>query len=156
MGWLVSELAEDFRYAWIAALPVSELRVAIPLAVHQGVHPLKAFVLGVLGNSLPVGPILFVFRPLTVWLHRRPTFRRAVEWLWKHNLRKSRSVRTYGLIGLAVFVAVPLPGTGAWTAAIIAALLRMPFKASAAAILSGVVAAGVIVTLLTVLVSPQM
>lgn len=136
---------------WIAALPVSELRGAIPLAIHSGVHPVEALVLGVIGNLLPILPLLWLFRPITAWLWKSGSLRRSVEWVWGSNLRKSQSIRAYGLVGLAVFVAVPAPGTGAWTGAIIASLLKMPLWQSAAAISVGVLIAGVIVTVVSVM-----
>ncbi len=151
LGSIAASLVEGARYVWIAALPVSELRGAIPLAIHAGMHPLEAFVLGVFGNLLPIVPLLWTFRPITAWLRERTILRRSIEWLWTRNLNKSRSIRTYGLIGLAVFVAVPAPGTGAWTGAMIASLLKMPLWPAAGAIAAGVLAAGVIVTLVSVL-----
>ncbi|NPV70172.1 MAG: small multi-drug export protein [Firmicutes bacterium] len=155
MATLFQMLSKHFlggiRYVWIAALPVSELRVAIPLAIHAGVNPFEALALCVIGNLLPVLPLLWVFQPVTSWLRRHAALKRPVEWMWASNLRKSRSIRAYGLVGLAVFVAIPAPGTGAWTGAIIASLLKMPFWSSAVALSMGVVIAGIIVTALSVM-----
>ncbi|MGE5485802.1 MAG: COG2426 family protein [Ignavibacteriales bacterium] len=149
MSALSRHILEGAHYVWLAALPVSELRVAIPLAIHQGVHPAEAFALGVVGNMLPIVPLLWAFEPVTSWLRARPLFRKAVEAFRAQNLRKSRTIRRYGLTGLAIFVAIPLPGTGAWTGAMIASLLRMPFWPSVMALSIGVLAAGVIVTVLS-------
>lgn len=147
---VISHILDGFQYIWLAALPVAELRVAIPLAIHSGVHPVEAFLLGVTGNCLPVIPLLALFDTVSSWLARRPLLRPAIDRLRLSNLRKSGTVRAYGLVGLAIFVAVPLPGTGAWTGAMIASLLKMPFWPSVVALVSGVVAAGVIVTILSI------
>lgn len=142
-------ILEGAHYIWLAALPVSELRVAIPLAIHDGVHPVEALAFGVVGNILPIIPLLWAFDPVTSWLRARPPFKRGVEAFRARNLRKSTSIQAYGLTGLAIFVAIPLPGTGAWTGAIIASLLKMPFWPSVVALSIGVFAAGIVVTILS-------
>jgi uncharacterized membrane protein len=146
-----ADLLEGLYYAWVAALPVSELRVAIPLAIHRGVPPAVALILGIVGNCIPIVPLLLAFEPITARLRSSRLFRKAAEAARLANLRKSGIVRAYGPLGLAVFVAVPFPGTGAWTGAMIASLLKLPFWSSVAAIAAGVMVSGIIVTVLTAL-----
>ncbi len=149
IGALARHILESAHYMWLAALPVAELRVAIPLAIHQGVPPIEALAVCVVGNILPIVPLLWAFEPVSSWLRARPLFRKAVESFRARNLRKSRTIRAYGLTGLAIFVAIPLPGTGAWTGAVIASILKMPFWPSVLALSAGVLVAGVIVTILS-------
>lgn len=134
---------------WVAAMPVLELRAAIPLAVSLGFPVVEAYLLGVLGSLLPVPLLLLLLKPLAARLRQVPRFRGFVRYLY----RKARSPRDildrFGLIGLALLVAIPLPSTGAWTGAIVASLLGLRFWSSFLAIVVGTVAAGAIVTLIT-------
>ena len=106
-------------------VPVVELRGAIPYGVIAGLSVQQAFVLAVIGNLLPI-PFLVVFT------------RKVFEWVEKSEF-----------FGLMLLVAIPLPGTGAWTGALVAAMLDMRLKRAMPAIILGVLVAGVIVTTLT-------
>lgn len=140
------------HYLWImllSMLPLTELRVAIPLAIGYDFSPLAAFALGVAGNMLPI-PFVFLFiRPLFQRLRRLPFLSAPIERLEARGWSKSARVRRYRLWGLALFVAIPLPGTGAWSGALIASLLDMRFKHAIPAIFIGVLMAGVLVTLIS-------
>ena len=134
----------------VAALPVSELRGAIPLALLTFKQPvLKTFYLAVLGNLLPVVPLLFGLEPVSRYLRRFKLWRRFFEWLFARTERKAEIVQRYEAIGLALFVAIPLPVTGAWTGCVAATLFKIKFRYAFAAIILGVIIAAVIVTLLT-------
>ncbi len=136
----------------IAALPVLELRGAIPVAINMfGLPWYYAFSLALIGNLLPVPFILLFLEAITRGLSRVGIFRRMLDWLFGHTRRRGRIIERYKRIGLALFVAVPLPATGAWTGSLAASLLGLPFKHAFLSILVGVFVAGVIVTCLSLL-----
>ena len=139
-AWLVVLLA--------AALPVSELRGAIPLAIGvYGYDPWEAYLLAVLGNLLPVVPLLLFLGPVSDWLRRFTFWDKFFTWLFSRTRRKYiREHESFSLTALALFVAVPLPVTGAWTGCAIAFLVGFRFWPAFAAISAGVLLAGVIVT----------
>jgi uncharacterized membrane protein len=135
----------------MAALPVSELRGAIPLAI--GLYhfdPVTAYLLGVLGNMLPVPFLLRLLEPVTDLLRRVSTLERFITWLFARTRRKhSALVKQWGAFALVLFVAIPLPATGAWTGALVAHVFGIPFRYAFPLIAVGVSIAGVIVTLAT-------
>jgi uncharacterized membrane protein len=138
--------------AILALLPISELRGAIPFAVVRGIDLIPAALIGTAINTL-VPPLAFLFLST---LHRlfyrlvwyKSFFDRFVE---KTRSKVHAKVEKYGYWGLLVFVAIPLPVTGAWTGALGAWVLGMDRKKASLAIAGGVVLAGVIVTLLVAL-----
>jgi uncharacterized membrane protein len=135
-----------------AALPISELRGAIPIAV--GVYHFPwyyAYLFSVIGNLLPVPFILLLLNKITPLLSRVRFLDRLMQWYFKWNRNRSRSVERFGWLGLMLFVAIPLPVTGAWTGSILAVVLRLKFKYAFSAVFSGVIIAGIIVTCATVL-----
>ncbi len=135
-----------------AAIPISELRGAIPIAI--GVYGLPwyyAFLFSVVGNLLPVPFILLFLDKLIPLLSRVGFLDRLIKWYFRWTERRSKSIERYGWLGLTLFVSIPLPVTGAWTGSVLAVLLRMKFKYAFAAIILGVIIAGVIVTCATVL-----
>jgi len=139
--------------AWLvilltAALPVSEVRGAIFMAlVIYGYEPWQAYLLSVLGNLLPVVPLLLFLGPVSDWLRRFAIWDRFFTWLFARTRRKYiLEHESFGLTALALFVAVPLPMTGAWTGCAIAFLVGFRFWPAFAAISTGVLLAGVIVT----------
>ena len=132
----------------VAMTPVIELRGAIPLAVARGVPPLSAACAAVLGNLLPVPFILLFIRRTLDWLNARSArCRKLAAFIERHADKRAPAVQRGAFWGLALFVAVPLPGTGAWSGALIAALLDMPLRRALPAIALGVLLAGTIMTL---------
>ena len=133
----------------ISMVPVLELRGAIPIGVAGGLPPLAAMLIAILGNLAPV-PFLLVFtRRVFNWLKTKGRIRLLVERLERRAAKKSLLVLNYAWLGLCILVAIPLPGTGAWTGALVAALMNMRLKRAMPAIALGVVIAGLIVTCLT-------
>ena len=128
-----------------SAAPIIELRGGIPFALSQGFSPIAAFVLALLGN-LAVVPILLWGFQWAEKLFMRWTFtRRIMESVFSRSRRKGRWVERLGSLGLVLLVAIPLPGTGAWTGAIAARLLGIENKKSLPWIVLGVVIAGILV-----------
>ena len=130
----------------LAAMPVSELRGAIPLALALGFSPLKAYCLAFIGNVLPIVPLLFLLQPISDKLRHIPIFEKFFNWLFERTRRKASLVEKFEAIGLILFVAIPLPITGAWTGCVAATLFKIRFRYAFWAILSGVIIAGLIVT----------
>jgi uncharacterized membrane protein len=132
----------------IAALPIIELRGSIPWALTLGDLTWgRAYVLSVIGNLLPVVPLLLYLGPVSGFLRRRFGFMdRFFEWLFARTRRKSHVMEKYGAFGLVTFVAVPLPITGAWTGSAAAFVFGIPFRKAFPLIALGVCIAGVVVT----------
>jgi uncharacterized membrane protein len=141
-------ISKELLIILTAALPVSELRGAIPLGISLGEGVLKTFCLAVLGNILPVAPLLVLLKPVSERLRYISFFRKFFNWLFERTRRKSGLVQKYEAIGLILFVAIPLPVTGAWTGSVAASLFNLKFRLAFPAIIIGVVIAGIIVTFL--------
>ena len=134
----------------VAMIPVLELRASIPVGVALGLHPLAAYGLSVLGNLVPVPFIIIFIRRIFTWMQKRGGWMgRVVDWLEAHAAKKSETVQKWAFWGLVILVAIPLPGTGAWTGSLVAAMLDMPLKKAFPAIAVGVVGAGIIVAFVT-------
>lgn len=145
-------LSKELVVFLIATLPIVELRGAIPVAINVLDMPwYSAFALAFLGNLLPVPFILLFLEAVTRFLSRIAFFKRLLDWLFERTRRRGRMLEKYKRIGLVLFVAIPLPITGAWTGSLIAVLFGMPFKHAFLSITIGVVIAGAIVTSLSLL-----
>ena len=132
----------------LASLPISELRGAIPYAIAVGHMSWKeAYLLSVIGNFIPVIPILLLLESISNWLRRYPLWNRFFTWLFARTKRKGKLIERFEVLGLILFVAIPLPVTGAWTGCVAAFLFKIRFKIAAPAVLAGIMIAGVIVTL---------
>ena len=134
----------------MAMVPVVELRGAIPYGVVSGLSVPEAFLLAVIGNLLPI-PILVVFtRKVFEWLRTKSErLDRMVSRLESKAEKNQEVVNRYKFWGLVLLVAIPLPGTGAWTGALVAAMMDMRLKNAMPAIILGVIIAGIIVTTVT-------
>ncbi|MFA5145225.1 MAG: small multi-drug export protein [Candidatus Omnitrophota bacterium] len=128
------------------ALPVTELRGAIPLALYYGMSFSKAFWLSVLGNIIFVAPALLIFEPISNRLRKFKLWSRFFDWLFERTRRNADKIQKYEALGLAIFVAIPLPMTGAWSGVVAASLFKIKFRYAFIAILAGVISAGLIVS----------
>ncbi|MCX7847623.1 MAG: small multi-drug export protein [bacterium] len=136
----------------VATLPIVELRGAVPVGINLLREPWWwVFVLAVVGNMLPIPFILLLLGPLSRVCMKTRLGRRFFEWLFARTRRKTASIEKYETLGLTIFVAIPLPATGAWTGAIAAFLLGLRFHHAMWSIFLGVVIAGVIMTVLSLL-----
>ena len=128
----------------ISMVPLVELRGAVPLGAAAGIPWTTLFPLAILGNMLPI-PLLLVFgEKLLEWAETLPPLKKFAAAYKKKLLSKSSEVTKYARLGLYLFVAVPLPGTGAWSGALIATLLKMPKTRALLSIFCGVITAGII------------
>ena len=136
----------------VSMLPVVELRGAIPIGEVVFRLPLwKTLLISIVGNMMPIFLVVLFLERLTVWLSHIALFRRFFEWLFKRTRAHSATIARYEFWGLAIFVGIPLPGTGAWTGAVAAVLMDMPYWRSLLSIFLGVLMAAAVVTLLSVL-----
>jgi uncharacterized membrane protein len=126
-------------------LPISELRGGLPFALSQGLSPLKAYLISVAGNILPVFPLLLLLRRLSIFFGRYKITEKTLNWILARAQKREDLVRRYGFGGLILLVAIPLPVTGAWTGTLVSFLLSMKIRHSFLAICIGVGIAGIIV-----------
>ncbi|MBU4345831.1 MAG: small multi-drug export protein [Candidatus Omnitrophica bacterium] len=150
LNWL-KYIPKECLVMIVGALPVSELRGAIPLALSLGMPLAKAYLLSVLGNIIPVIPLLFLLEPVSSRLRRFKVCARFFDWLFARTRKKADLIQKYEALGLALFVAIPLPVTGAWTGAVAASLFKIKFRYAFLAILLGILLAGLIVSILCIL-----
>lgn len=130
----------------ISLLPILELRGGLIAAKILGVSFAKAFVICYIGNMLPIPFILFFIRKIFNWLKRFKHISSSIEKLEMRSVRKAEKVKKYRLWGLLLLVAIPLPGTGAWTGALVADLFDIRVRSSFPVIAVGVLIAGAIVS----------
>ena len=134
----------------ISMIPVIELRGAIPIGVSLGLSHAEAMGISIIGNMLPVPFIILFIRPIFRWMTRKSgKLARLAEKLETKAEGKWDKIHRYQFFALTIFVAIPLPGTGAWSGALIAAVMNMRLRNALPSILLGVVIAGVLVTGLT-------
>lgn len=135
---------------FLSMVPVMELRGAIPIGVGIGLEPVQAMLVSIVGNMVPIPFIILFIRRIFAFLRRNfPQVDGIVTALERKAHLKGRKVQKYRYLGLCVFVAIPLPGTGAWSGALIAALLDMSLRRALPTILLGVLIAACIITGLT-------
>ena len=149
-AFLCTEPGKLLAAAAFSMVPVVELRGGIPFALMLGLSPLESYAACVLGNMVPVPLIIVYIRKVFLWMRRRfPRLGGIVDLLEKKAHLKSRTVLKYRYWGLFLFVAIPLPGTGGWTGALVAAFLNMRLRSAVPSIFFGLMTAGVIVLALT-------
>ena len=137
-------LTIELKVLIVAAIPIIELRGAIPMGIALGISPLHAFIISYFGSLLPVPIIVFAFRPIVDWL-KKTVLKDIVEKISSRALNKGQRIQKYGFIGLILLVAIPLPGTGVYTGTLAATLLNMRFKWILPAVMIGNLIAGLIV-----------
>ena len=130
----------------MSMVPVVELRGGIPYGLSQGLEWPLVYLIAVVGNLLPIPFILLFVRRILQWMKRYERLGRITGRLEARAAKRSDRVRRSEIVGLCMFVAIPLPGTGAWTGALIAALMNMRLKKALPSITVGVLIAGAIVT----------
>ena len=133
----------------LAMLPISELRGAIPYAIAQGIPWPQAYVVSVLANFIAVVPVVYLLGPVSEWLRHVDLFDRFFNWLFARTRRKGKLIERFEALGLILFVAIPLPVTGAWTGAAAAFVFGVRKPLALVCIFTGICIAGVIVTLAT-------
>lgn len=151
MQWLTQTQSGEFIWTVLVSMvPVVELRGGIPFGTAAGLPVWLAYLAAVIGNIIPAPFIIVYIRRVFQWMRRRlPRFNGVVDALERKAHLKGTTVNRYKYLGLAIFVAIPLPGTGAWTGALVAAFLDMPLRRAMPSIAAGVLVAGLAISLLT-------
>lgn len=144
----------DWLVVFIISLcPILECRLGMFTAiVLLQMNPFVGFIISFLGNILPIPFILLLINWIFEFLKKVPGINRIIFWLEEKTLKKRDKIDKYGIWGLLLFVAIPLPGTGGWTGALLASLLHLDKKKSFGVISVGVFIAGLIITLLSLFV----
>ena len=151
-GWFVNNLGDVLRPEVIvfivSLLPILELRGGILVGFLLGMDLLPSFIIAFIGTIIPVPFILmfikFIFKKL-----KKTRMKGFIEKIENKAMSKSDQIQKYAYLGLFLFVGIPLPGTGAWTGSLIAALLEMDNKKSFGIIVLGVIMAGIIISILS-------
>ena len=126
----------------LSMVPVFELRAALPFGVGLGLDPWLSLVVSIIGNMVPVPFIILFIRKILDWMKRFDRFRVIAEKLEQKAEKHSDKIAKYQALGLFFLVAIPLPGTGAWTGALVATLLDIRIQVALPCILIGVLIAG--------------
>lgn len=145
----IEPLIEPLWVVFVATLPISELRGAIPLAIAKfHLSPITAYFLAVIGNLIPVIPLLLYLPKITGLLSKVPVLDRLFQWLFAYTRRRHhQKFNKFGALALVLLVAIPFPATGAWTGSLAAYLFKVKFRYAFFLIFLGILIAGIIVTL---------
>ena len=147
---LTSELKNGIYVFLISMLPIVELRGSIPWGVSQGIPLWAVLLVSIVGNMVPVPFIILFIRPIFNWMKKKSKWMaKIVEKLEARAANKHEMIVKYQMLGLFILVAIPLPGTGAWTGALVASLFDLRLKNAVPVILAGVTAAGVIMSIVS-------
>ena len=151
LDWLTgTDIGKMCATFFISMLPVGDLRAGLPYGIAQGLEYPLALMAALLGNMIPVPFIIVYIKRIFEWMRKHmPRMNALVTKLENRAHLKGETVEKYGHWGLLLFVAIPLPGTGAWTGALIAALLNIRTSKAVPVILIGVCIAAAIMTLIT-------
>ena len=137
---------------FVGMVPIIELRGAIPIGVGLGLSYFEAFIFSFIGNIIPIYFIVKFIRPLFDFFGRWKPFKMIIDWATEkatRNIENNTRLQNFTALGLFLFVAIPLPGTGAWVGSLIANFLNLPPKKAIPPIIAGVVTAGIIVLIVT-------
>lgn len=149
MEKLLEIITKEIMVILIAAMPLVELKGAIPVGVSMGLRPIHATILGVIGSLIPVPFLLLFLKPIFIRLRKTKLFKGTIDKIVKKTLKKGKNIKKYSIIGLIIFVAIPLPGTGVWTGSLAAILFNIRFKHAFPAITLGNTIAATIVFILS-------
>ena len=149
VGFFQNRIPEELIVFVISLLPILELRGGLIAASILGVDLKLAFVISYVANMLPIPFILLFIRKVFKFLRNKRFFGKIIRKLEERSERKSETVKKYGKWGLLIFVAIPLPGTGGWTGALVAALMNMRIKHAIGPIAVGVLIAGIIMAIIS-------
>ncbi len=149
--FFLETVGREWCVFFCSLLPIIELRGAIPLGAGFGLPWWQTFFIAIIGNMLPVPVILLFVKKVLTWMStcRVKFFNKISNKLFEKAEKNREKIEKYAFWGLAVFVAIPLPGTGAWTGALVASLFDMKFWRSVLSTLIGVLGAGVVMTLVS-------
>lgn len=144
-----SQLAygKEFIVFFISLMPILELRGGLIAASLLGVDPIRSYVIAVIANILPVPFILWFINSILDMMRNSKRFSSVAKWLDEKVVKHKKQIETYGFWGMVLFVGTPLPGTGAWTGCLIAAVLNMNRKKAFCAAMIGIFIASILMML---------
>ncbi|WP_195252001.1 COG2426 family protein [Romboutsia sp. 1001713B170207_170306_H8] len=137
---------EYIKLMFFSMVPVIELRGAIPLGIAMDLHPIYLYLFCLLGSTIVAVPIVLVFRQVIDYLRHRKYFNKIVRWIDNKIDGRAKKLKSASIIGLILFVGVPLPTTGSWSAAALASIFKMRIKDALMGIFIGNAMAGIIVS----------
>ncbi|MBR3210640.1 MAG: small multi-drug export protein [Bacilli bacterium] len=133
----------------ISLMPILELRGGLIAAALLGLKPVESYIISMIGNIIPVPFILWFINRILEWMRTKKRLSKVAKWLDKKVDKHKGQIEKYGFWGLVLFVGIPLPGTGAWTGCLIAAVLEMDRKKALLAALIGIFIASIIMMLIS-------
>lgn len=143
------KIKSEYMLILISAMPVIELRGAIPVGVALGVAPMKNLLFCVLGSTLPAPFLILLFEKIFNWFKEKNYFRWFIDWLDNRINKKGEKLKKSKILGLILLVAIPLPTTGAWTGSMVASIFKVKLKHAVMSIFVGNLIAGIIVLNIT-------
>ena len=150
LGGLTSiPLGKEIAVFIISLMPILELRGGLIAAALLDLNPVTSYIISIIGNIIPVPFILLLINKILDWMRNSKHFHKIANWLDKKVEKRKGQIEKYGFWGLVLFVGIPLPGTGAWTGCLIAAVLHMDRKKAFLAALIGVFMASIIMMILS-------
>lgn len=144
---------EYIKLMVLSMLPVIELRGAIPFGIAVGLNPIYVYIGCIIGSSIVSVPIVLVFRQVIEYLRRRKYFNKVIRWVDAKIESRVKRLKAASIFGLIVFVGVPLPTTGSWSAAALASIFKMRIKDALLGIFIGNAIAGAIILTVSMHVS---
>jgi len=147
----MSKLMKYLIVFFVSMVPLIELRGAVPIGTGLGLPWHFTLIVAIIGNCLPIPIILIFVKKVLTWMRgcRIKLFSKVSNFMFEKAEKNRGKIDKYATWGLFLFVAIPLPGTGAWTGALVASLFDMDKKKASLSIFSGVVTAGIIMTLIS-------
>ncbi len=147
-----NELVNLAKVAFVSMLPIFELRGGIPLGIiGHGITWWKVFLVSVSANIFPVPFILKLMYPIEKWLRQWKKWDRLFSWLFAHTRKRTeKKIERWEELALILFVAIPLPVTGAWTGSLAAYLFNLKFRKALVCIIVGVLIAAIIITIASI------
>lgn len=141
---ILKELKIEIIILIFAMLPLVELRGAIPLGISLGLNPIQSMIISIAGNIIIVFVLLNILEPIMVHFEKTKFFSSTIGRIKEKSMKKSKIIKKYSLLGLLIFVSIPLPTTGAWTGALISSILKLDIRKSFLAMALGLVISGII------------
>ena len=142
----MSNIRDAIYTFFLSMVPIIELRGAIPIGASLGLPWLECYLICVIGNIIPVPFILLFIRTVLHWMKKVKHLEKIANWVERKAEKNKSKVMKYASLGLFLFVAIPVPGTGAWTGSLVAALMDMRMKYALPSIIAGVLVAGFIMS----------
>lgn len=147
---------EYIKLMFLSMVPIIELRGGIPLGIAMSLNPMYVYISCLIGSSVVAIPIVLVFRQVIEYLRHRKHFNKIIRWIDRKIEGRAKKLKTASIIGLIIFVGIPLPTTGSWSAAALASIFKMRIKDALIGIFIGNAIAGIIMSVLSLHLTENM